>query len=79
MQGCPDLVKLSAAQLIDRAGWKGRVLYGVGVWERQPLVLVNRGTRSGSDFLQLAEAIRTDLLDRYGVALEREPVVLGQD
>jgi len=72
-------VKLAAAQLIDRAGWKGYEENGVGVWEPQPLVLVNRGTRSGSAFLGVAEKIRTDLIDRYGVSLELEPVVLGQD
>lgn len=72
-------VKLSAAQLIDRAGWKGYEENGVGVWASQPLVLVNRGARSGSAFLALAEKIRTDLIDRYGVSLELEPVVLGQD
>ncbi len=72
-------VKLSAAQLIDRAGWKGRRERGVGVWEKQPLVLVNLGTENGSDFLAFAQKIRTDLLDRYGVSLELEPVVIGQD
>lgn len=74
-----DTFKLSAAQLIDRAGWKGRSEAGVGVWEKQPLVLVNRGTRRGRDFLVFAGKIRTDLEDRYGVSLEIEPVVLGQD
>lgn len=74
-----DFVKLSAAQLIDQAGWKGKTLYGVGVWDKQPLVLVNRGARFGSDFLRMAETIRTDIEDRYGVSLEIEPVVLGQD
>ncbi|MCP5179633.1 MAG: UDP-N-acetylmuramate dehydrogenase [Pseudomonadales bacterium] len=72
-------VKLSAAQLIDRAGWRGREMFGVGVWDRQPLVLVNRGTRRGSDFLKLADAIRTDIESRYGVALTIEPAVLGYD
>jgi UDP-N-acetylmuramate dehydrogenase len=72
-------VKLAAAQLIERAGWKGYEENGVGVWASQPLVLVNRGTRAGSAFLALAAKIRTDLHDRYGISLELEPVVIGQD
>jgi len=72
-------VKLAAAQLIDLAGWKGREQGGVGVWPSQPLVLVNRGTTSGSAFLAMANAIQTDVEHRFGVALELEPVVLGYD
>ena len=72
-------VKLAAAQLIDLAGWKGKEMHGVGVWPLQPLVLVNRGTTRGADFLDMASAIQTDVLNRFGVALELEPVVLGYD
>lgn len=74
-----DRVKLSAAQLIDRCGWKGRRLGRAGVWHRQPLVLVNLGSATAADLLVLADAIRRDVAERYGVELELEPRVLGQD
>lgn len=69
----PGGVKLAAAQLIDRCGWKGRRRDGVGVWHRQPLVLVNFGSASGPDFLALGEQIRQSVRVRFGVDLELEP------
>lgn len=72
-------VKLAAAQLIDRCGWRGVRRGPVGVWRRQALVLVNFGGASASDLLGLAGAIRRDVHARFGVALELEPRVLGQD
>jgi UDP-N-acetylmuramate dehydrogenase len=75
----PGQVKLSAAQLIDACGWKGRTRGAAGVWHRQPLVLVNRGSATGADVLALAEAIRGDVAERFGIRLQLEPRVLGQD
>jgi UDP-N-acetylmuramate dehydrogenase len=72
-------VKVAAAYLIDAAGWKGRALGPAAVWHRQPLVLINRGGARAADMLQLADAIRDDVGARYGVALEMEPVLLGND
>lgn len=71
-----DGVKLSAAQLIDRCGWKGRRQGRVGVWRRQPLVLVNHGGGLGEDFLALGERIRQSVMARFGVRLELEPTVV---
>jgi len=77
--GSDGRVKLSAAQLIDGAGWKGRTAGPVAVWARQPLVLVNRGGARGRDVLALGEDIRRDVAERFGVVLELEPQVVGQD
>ena len=72
----PD-VKLAAAQLIDLCGWKGHRAGAVGVWHRQPLVLVNRGRASADDFLALARTLRESVLQRFRVPLELEPTVVG--
>lgn len=69
--------KLAAGWLIERAGWKGRVMGRAGVYEKQALVLVNRGGASGAEVLALAAAIAADVKARYGVGLEREPVLIG--
>ncbi len=73
----PDgTVKLAAGWLIERCGWKGKDLGPVGVYERQALVLVNRGGARGEDVLRLARAIQESVRAAFGVELEPEPVVL---
>lgn len=66
--------KLAAGWLIEQAGWKGRDLGPVGCYERQALVLVNRGGANGADVRRIAEAIMTDVERAFGVRLEPEPV-----
>ena len=68
--------KLAAGWLIERAGWKGRDLGPVGMYEKQALVLVNRGGASGSDVVALMHAVQHDVRTQFGVALTPEPVVL---
>ncbi|MCY3810510.1 MAG: UDP-N-acetylmuramate dehydrogenase [Gammaproteobacteria bacterium] len=74
-----DRIKVSAARLIDAAGWKGVAHGAVQVWPRQPLVLVNHGGATGADVLALARRIRDDVFAKYHVGLELEPTVLGTD
>ena len=70
-------VKLSAAQLIDWAGWKRAQAGHIRCWDKQPLVLVNNGASAASEVLAFAERIREDIFERFQVELEREPTVLG--
>ena len=74
-----DGVKLSAAQLIDHAGFKASAAGKVAVWPRQALVLVNRDGAAGADFLAFGQTIRAEVQRLYGVSLELEPQVYGVD
>jgi len=66
-------VKLAAGWLIEKAGWKGFREGDAGVHALQSLVLVNYGSASGHDLLNLAQRIQADVLERFGVTLEMEP------
>lgn len=71
-----DGMKLAAGWLIEQAGWKGRREGDLGMHERQALVLVNHGRATGRDVLAFAERVAASVQERFGVTLEREPVVL---
>ena len=69
--------KLSAAWIIDHCGWKGHRAGDAGVSDQHALVLVNHGTASGRELLELARRVAASVQDRFGVALEPEPVIVG--
>ena len=69
-------VKLAAGWLIEQAGWKGRDLGPVGMYEKQALVLVNRGGAVGNDVLALASAVQADVRHKFGIELTPEPIFL---
>ena len=69
--------KLSAAWLIDQCGWKGYRDGDAGVAPSHALVLVNHGRATGAQLLDLARRIADSVHERFGVALEPEPRVIG--
>ena len=69
-------VKVSAAWMIERCGWKGKRESDAGVHASHALVLVNHGHASGGQILALAALIRVSVMDTFGVELEVEPTVV---
>jgi len=65
-------IKIPAAYLIDKAGWKGKKHGNAGVHKNQALVLVNHGDATGQEILDLAHLIQTDVKAKFGITLEPE-------
>jgi len=72
-----DTRKLSAAWLIEQAGWKGHRDGDAGVSRDHALVLVNYGQASGAQLLELARRIAASVQERFGVDIEPEPRIIG--
>ena len=69
-------VKLAAGWLIEQAGWKGKSLGPVGMYEKQALVLVNHGGANGADVKRTMAAVQAAVQQKFGVALTPEPIFL---
>jgi UDP-N-acetylmuramate dehydrogenase len=68
--------KINSGWLIDQAGLKGRLLHGMRVSEKAPLVLINESAK-GYNALKAARAeIVAKVYDKFGYWLEQEPVEL---
>jgi UDP-N-acetylmuramate dehydrogenase len=73
-----ERIKLSAAWLIERAGFvKGTSDGAVGISTRHALALVNRGGATSAEILGFARRVRDAVIERFGVALAAEPVLIG--
>ncbi len=71
-------VKLSAAWLIERAGFsRGYVQGAVGISRNHTLALVNRGGATAHELVSLARTIRARVFDRFGISLIPEPTLVG--
>ncbi len=73
-------VKLSAAWLIERAGFrKGHAGPGgrVSLSTKHTLALTNRGDATTEDLLALAREVRDGVYARFGVSLHPEPLLIN--
>ena len=75
----PDgTLKTSAAWLIERAGFtKGYGNDRVSLSTKHTLAITNRGQASTADLIALAREVRDGVLQKFGVRLVNEPVLVG--
>ncbi|WP_185869844.1 UDP-N-acetylmuramate dehydrogenase [Blattabacterium cuenoti] len=69
-------VKLSANSLIENIGWKGKKIRNVGVYKKQPIILVNYGKANGMDIYSVSKKINKDIRKKFGIVLSREVNVI---
>lgn len=70
-------VKVPAAWLIEKCGWKGYRDGNVGVYEKQPLVLINATGRATPDeIVALKDKIIDSVRTRFGVLLRPEVEII---
>ena len=65
-------VKIPAGWMIEQCGWKGKTLNRAGVHSMQALVLVNRGGATGKEIVDLCNAIRVDVFNKFGIMINPE-------
>lgn len=73
-----DMVKVSAAWLIEQAGFKDfhDPLTGMATWDKQPLVLVNEKATSTADALTFRDKIIDSVEHHFGITLQQEPELI---
>jgi UDP-N-acetylmuramate dehydrogenase len=73
-------VKLSAAWLVERAGFtRGRVEGAVGISTRHTLAIVAHDGARAQDVLALARRVQATVAERFGARLTPEPVIWGRE
>ncbi|QOR74683.1 UDP-N-acetylmuramate dehydrogenase [Cruoricaptor ignavus] len=71
--GDGENIKVPAAFLIEKAGWKGRQIGNVATHEKQALVIVNKtGAATGKEIFEFSRQIIEDVEKQFGIRLERE-------
>ena len=70
-------VKISAGWLIEQCGWKQTPHPHVGVYEKQALVVVNRGGATGIEVMEFATAVVESVKEKFGITLHMEVNVIS--
>ncbi len=68
-----------AGALIEGAGLKGLSVGGAQVSEKHAGFLINMGGATADDFLRLMERVQASVMEKYGVPLEPEVRIVGED
>ncbi|WP_337843633.1 UDP-N-acetylmuramate dehydrogenase [Rheinheimera sp.] len=70
-------VKVAAGWLMEQAGFKGKGIGDIACYEKQALVLVNRGRGTATELTQLVSVIQHQVQQQFAVWLEPEVRLMG--
>lgn len=65
-------VKIPAAWLIDMCGMKGKCMGGAAVYDKQPLIIVNKNHATPSHIAALASLIQQNVYKKFNIHIEPE-------
>lgn len=66
--------KIPTGWLIEQAGLKGKVLYGIKVHDKNALVLINESATSYRDLARARDEIAGAVRDKFRIQIEQEPL-----
>lgn len=66
--------KIPAGWLIERAGFKGKLLHGMRVHDKNALILINESAASYDDLASARDEIISKIYDMFNVRIEQEPL-----
>ena len=69
--------KIPTGWLIEQCGFKGQLLHGIRIHDRNCLVLINESASSYADLEAAQNEIITAVRDRFRITIEREPLLLA--
>jgi len=68
----PDKVKVPAAWLIEKCGFKGKKEGNTGTHKSHALIIVNHGKATGKEIFNFAQKIKNAVLRKFNILLEEE-------
>jgi len=73
-----DLVKIPAAWLIERAGFRKGLVHGnAGISSNHTLAIINRGGATAAEIVSLKDAVQAAVESQFRISLQPEPICVG--
>ena len=72
-----DKVKIPAAWLIEKCGFKGKKFGNTGTFMSHALVIINHGNATGMEIYEFSQKIKRSVLRKFNILLEEEVNIIG--